>query len=607
MHLKLDLFMATFKQNSNISYTTLSFHSLINNINNNRYALPNFQRQFVWKMPDICNLAKSIIKQVSIQSFLILEYSDSLPITYNSLNTYDSGLNEDTNSLKFVLDGQQRITAIAKIFCDKDDKYGFYLDMYRVILEAYPEWESKIKFLNPKASLTAKMEKHDNKDWIKNFESKNKTIQKFNNRCVLISQFISSSQKYIRQFLNTLDMSLIDNDMEEKIYAEFDAILKNIISLTVPVAVYDKNSDLEQVLFQFEMINKTGIKLHIGDLVNSMMEQGNTKTIYQVFDEFINNHQNQQFKEIAKYMNFKKGEAQQDLLKILNIVENHQRNNDCCMIVKYNKQLIELMQKDNSFYFKSFDKNKELLEKALLCYQQHRLFELSNSGWIFHALISLFICYPYLMEQYNEKLLSAVIKTITLIFMTDSPMITLAKEIEEVAKALQDESMAFEKIKQINQSMTFPIDIDDMLSMRKDNVKAQAILRIMKYEKYGKFGMDLFNCSISPNSLTDVHHILPKATIGDDKKFDSICNYTLLNKIDNQTTIKDRPFHEYIEWLEKQYGHNRFEYICEQNMLPKLSLLKDDNGQWKQNYEDIFIMERGNQILEYLKQYFEIV
>ena len=42
-------------------------------------------------------------------------------------------------------------------------------------------------------------------------------------------------------------------------------------------------------------------------------------------------------------------------------------------------------------------------------------------------------------------------------------------------------------------------------------------------------------------------------------------------------------------------------------MLPKLSLLKEDNGQWKQNYEDIFIMERGNQILEYLKQYFEII
>ena len=69
------------------------------------------------------------------------------------------------------------------------------------------------------------------------------------------------------------------------------------------------------------------------------------------------------------------------------------------MIVKYNKQLIELMQKDNSFYFKSFDKNKELLEKALLCYQQHRLFELSNSGWIFHALISLFISWNSIMKN----------------------------------------------------------------------------------------------------------------------------------------------------------------------------------------------------------------
>src|SRR3989338_8930949 len=108
---------------------SISFTNLIRDIENGMIKIPNFQREFVWPIKKTINLLDSISKGYPIGSFLIWETNERL---LDLRNIGDMPLPEtpEGNVVKYVLDGQQRITSLfacmKEVHIDQKPYHLFY-------------------------------------------------------------------------------------------------------------------------------------------------------------------------------------------------------------------------------------------------------------------------------------------------------------------------------------------------------------------------------------------------------------------------------------------------------------------------------------------------
>ena len=98
----------------------VSLQDLVAKIDRGEYHIPKFQRDFVWKNSDIESLGDSIIRSYPISSMLVMPKNGTLIIGSGPLKTNGSILSDKGGD--YVLDGQQRITSIARIFLGLDSQ-----------------------------------------------------------------------------------------------------------------------------------------------------------------------------------------------------------------------------------------------------------------------------------------------------------------------------------------------------------------------------------------------------------------------------------------------------------------------------------------------------
>lgn len=113
---------------------TLKYSDLISEIESGRIKIPQFQREFVWDKESAANLIDSIIKGYPIGTFILWKTDEQLRFVKNigNLSLPDT---QKGDSIKYVLDGQQRMTSI---FCcikglsikRKNGKEVDYSDIY---------------------------------------------------------------------------------------------------------------------------------------------------------------------------------------------------------------------------------------------------------------------------------------------------------------------------------------------------------------------------------------------------------------------------------------------------------------------------------------------
>ena len=96
---------------------TLNLQKIISDVQHNKMLLPDFQRKFVWTEENRQKrIVASVLTKMPIGSILLLE---SLPTEYCSKiignkNTIDT--KDLKEKVKFLLDGQQRITVLTNVF-----------------------------------------------------------------------------------------------------------------------------------------------------------------------------------------------------------------------------------------------------------------------------------------------------------------------------------------------------------------------------------------------------------------------------------------------------------------------------------------------------------
>src|SRR3989344_4870822 len=89
----------------------ISFTNLVRDIEDGTIKIPNFQREFIWPVKKTIGLLDSISKGYPIGSFLLWETNERLPDLRN-IGDLQLPQTPEGNAVKYVLDGQQRITSL---------------------------------------------------------------------------------------------------------------------------------------------------------------------------------------------------------------------------------------------------------------------------------------------------------------------------------------------------------------------------------------------------------------------------------------------------------------------------------------------------------------
>lgn len=127
---------------------------LLRKIRAGHFLIPQFQRDFTWKEGQTRLLIDSIARNYPVGSLLILGKNENVPLKSRRLDaTYPPKHTESDENIEsfdeassesyYVLDGQQRLTSIARVFLDAHPNRNYYFDlkaMYRTFSNESPHW-----------------------------------------------------------------------------------------------------------------------------------------------------------------------------------------------------------------------------------------------------------------------------------------------------------------------------------------------------------------------------------------------------------------------------------------------------------------------------------
>lgn len=252
------------------SSNNISLSDYLQEVNNGKILVPQFQRDFVWTKSKMIKLAASLLKGYPIGSFLLMQNSGDYASRF--IEGVEK-LYNDVNSSLLILDGQQRTTSAYQIFYGKGDlKFyfnysNFIIDVINaqsgtidsIIEDKIEDWlialpqkeainnpdEQRTKGYFPLAIILNGNNGQDYSQWLDTYTSSNS----LNSNCQLDSdkfnQLIKCKSFFIRK------------------------LVESITSYQASEIIIDKNTSPNIVCTIFETINSTGQKLTILDLLNA--------------------------------------------------------------------------------------------------------------------------------------------------------------------------------------------------------------------------------------------------------------------------------------------------------------------------------------------------
>ncbi len=128
-------------ENKNIITEPITLPKIIEHLESGQYAIPIFQREFVWDINSIKDLWDSIYRHYPIGSFLIWETNEKLPSHRNLLSIELKPSEKGT--FNYILDGQQRITSLLGSIRGAKRKSNASFQIYFNLVKASEEESSE--------------------------------------------------------------------------------------------------------------------------------------------------------------------------------------------------------------------------------------------------------------------------------------------------------------------------------------------------------------------------------------------------------------------------------------------------------------------------------
>lgn len=217
------------------------------------FMIPRFQREFVWTIGQVKLLIDSIARNYPIGSLLLLAETDPndpllksrrVQATLRPDNELDTAAEENLPNQFYVLDGQQRLTSIVRVFLQASPDEVFYFDL---------------KKLREFGDVTAKT------DWLIKRSQTARLPNQYLRSDVIIDR--QRCQVLVEEYFESSDDDLRGNrPLQREASARVNSVFETIRNYQIPYVVIDRSESLEGICRIFETINSTGTRLTTFDL-----------------------------------------------------------------------------------------------------------------------------------------------------------------------------------------------------------------------------------------------------------------------------------------------------------------------------------------------------
>lgn len=307
--------------NNSTSSKDLKLNSVIEQIYEGEYQLPEFQRDYIWKDPNVKGLFESVLLGHPIGSILLLELNKDNPllawvnfseIIPPEIRLFDYNGPNKTPPKYLVLDGQQRLTSLSRLTNGTSDKV-WYLNL-ELIKESWegrgrPNSEKDIKeWIDHGVDISRALSKQNkSSDPLKDLRGKNRKMpltllsdktkftKELNEVRDQIKQIVTEKSYEIKNH-KKLNIKKSKDELQEIVdestvwlmflSAPINRLFDNYFDYNMPSVIVSEKMGISGVCKVFTKINTTGIALGAFDLLVAVMYPKDIR-IKQMFDEVI--------------------------------------------------------------------------------------------------------------------------------------------------------------------------------------------------------------------------------------------------------------------------------------------------------------------------------
>lgn len=231
----------------------LRVRELLDEVSRGQVVLPEIQRAYVWKGPQVAKLLDSLYRDYPSGQILLWD-TGALPITKQLEGVTQPAL-APVGTPKIVLDGQQRLTSIFKALQDDDDPVKVY---FHLETEQFQLFSSRLKG-DPR--------------WVPVRDVVNGTKHDFD-----ILEEIEDAKKVTRK------------SPQYKLFADRLQRLRKVGDYKFPIEVF-KSDDYEAVTELFVRINSGGTRLRAAELVLAQLALRLPGAIVERFEEALEDYE----------------------------------------------------------------------------------------------------------------------------------------------------------------------------------------------------------------------------------------------------------------------------------------------------------------------------
>lgn len=240
--------------------TSLSIAEVLRRARDKSLTIPQFQRPFVWNDGQVKLLVDSISRNYPIGSLLLLTKSSTITLSSRSIEASlrdgfppDSALESAAEALPneqhYVLDGQQRLTSVVRVFMNAHPKNTYYFDVKAMVEDYNSEGTGWIKT----RSRTPAPDRRD-----KNRLVRSDLVLDQTKADIYISEYVEDSGEFP-------ELQGEKTKLREAA-ARVKGIFERIRNYQLPVVTIDRDAQIESICRIFETINSTGTRLTTFDL-----------------------------------------------------------------------------------------------------------------------------------------------------------------------------------------------------------------------------------------------------------------------------------------------------------------------------------------------------
>lgn len=577
--------------------TTYTIEQLISQIETGEIAVPDLQREYVWKPSDIRDLLDSMYKGYPI-GYLLLWQAQSRKDDNRLIGT-EQRKNNSQNYL--IIDGQQRLTSLYAIMTGKPIK----TKGDRQVKIAFNPLEKKFDVQN--ASIKK------NPEWIANISD------------IYLS---TSPRRFINTFISNLNESR-QNKQINKLTEEEENIIEETINEVLGLKKYTIgtltiNFDIEEETIAdiFTRVNSGGCKLTENDFILTLISVNDPK-LRDNIEKFCreNNNEANSIKLIELEPKHLVRVAMAFIFKRARLKYAYQVLRGIDLKRGTNKQESEEAKKD------AFQNLRDGLENVL-CKENWQGFikAIMSSGYINKNMISsnntLIGCYTiYLIGKYDFKVDNGMLRNlIARWFYMSSLKVLYTWSFETTLQEQLNELYDMERTPQnfknyINKKIKLELTDDyfnqnlpeNLITSSTNSPYWNSYLAALNILDEKVLFSDLHIRVLLSGKLdgnrkaVECHHLFPKAYLSeigysDDKDRNQIANYTYIEWPDNMEVSDENPATYFPQMVEKYIPSEQRSIIMEVHALP-------DNWHTMDYYK--FLDERRKLMSKVIKKGYE--